>query len=247
MDRDDRLNDNQPADGPAGPGPFDDAVGAYLLDALDEAELAEFEAFLRDDPDAQAEVAELRPSSISCRWRSMTVIMPQPSAGATCPGFCKPPTRTVARHPSGTSEGGAPPIQQPPRPSGPAAAPADRESTAPGGTILPFVRRIGFERLAAGLLALIAAGAIIWGITLQSRLNDTEDDLNAVRDELALSGRHDGVVRTVAYLLDPTADGPETANAIVELQAEESTTQTSPRSGCHRPKRAGSTSSGSLI
>ena len=76
----------------------------------------------------------------------------------------------------------------------------------------------------AGLLALIAAGALIWGVTLQSRLNDTEGDLDSVRDELAALEGDSGVVRTVAYLLDPTPDGPETANAIFELQTEESTT-----------------------
>jgi hypothetical protein len=89
------------------------------------------------------------------------------------------------------------------------------------------VRRIGFDRLAAGLLALIAAGAIIWGISLQSRLNDTEDDLDAVRDELAIvQGEGEGVVQAVVYTLDPTENGPETANAIVSLQAEDSTEAT---------------------
>src|SRR5215203_3980140 len=81
MNRDDRLNDNLPADGPAGPGSFDDAVGAYLLDALDETELAEFEAFLREDLDAQAEVSELRPVVNLLSLAIDDRDVPQPSVG----------------------------------------------------------------------------------------------------------------------------------------------------------------------
>ena len=80
MNRNDRVNDNQPADDPAGPGQFDDAVGVYLLDALDEAELAEFEAFLRDDLDAQAEVAALRPVVNLLPLALDERDLPQPSA-----------------------------------------------------------------------------------------------------------------------------------------------------------------------
>lgn len=223
MDRDDRLNDNLPADGPAGPGSFDDAVGAYLLDALDEAELAAFEAFLRDDPDTQAEVAGLRPVVGLLPLALDDRNAPQPSAGL------RSRILQAARDDAGPSSGAAPsstpPIVPPSRAPRPVAAPTERDSAPPRGTILPFVRRMGFERLVAGLLALITVGAIIWGISLQSRLNDTKDDLNAVRDELAqVQGDDEGVVRTVAYLLDPTPDGPETANAIVELQTENSPT-----------------------
>lgn len=219
MDRDDRLNDNLPADGPAGPGSFDNAVGAYLLDALDDAELAEFEAFLRDDLGTQADVAALRPVVGLLTLALDDRDIPQPSANLRF-RILQAARDDAGGSSSGGTESGSPvvePLRQQARP----AAPIDQTARPSTGTILPFVRRMGFERLAAGLLALIAAGTIIWGISLQGRLNDTKDDLNFVRDELALAqDGDDGVVRTVAYLLDPTPDGPETANAIVELQTE---------------------------
>ncbi len=226
MNRNDRVNDNQPADDPAGPGQFDDAVGVYLLDALDEAELAEFEAFLRDDLDAQAEVAALRPVVNLLPLALDERDLPQPSA--TLRSRILQAARDDGRSsPPGSTGSATPPIDQPRRPSGPSVPPIQRSSTAPGGTILPFVRRIGFERLAAGLLALIAAGAIIWGITLQSRLNNTKDDLDAARDEVALlQGHGGGLVQAVVYPMDPTEDGPETANAVVALETEASTIAT---------------------
>ena len=222
MDRDDRLNDNLPADGPAGPGSFDDAVGAYLLDALDDAELAEFEAFLRDDPDTQAEVAGLRPVVGLLPLALDDRDVPQPSAALRLRILQAARENNDASSP-GSAAGGTAAIKQPRQPAGPAASPLEKSTRSSGGTVLPFIRRMGFERLAAGLLALIAAGAIIWGITLQSRLNDTRNDLNSVRDELAIvQGDEGGVVQAVVYTMDPTEEGPETANAIVSLQAEDS-------------------------
>lgn len=220
MDRDDRLSDNRPADGPAGPDSFNDAAGAYLLDALDEAELAEFEAFLRDDPEARAEVVELRPVVDLLPLALDGRDLPQPSAGLR--DRILQAAREDGR--SSSPDGGNPsPVAQPRGPAGPNTAPLDRTSTASYGTILPFVRRVGAERLVAGLLAVITAGALIWGITLQSRLDDTRDDLNAAREELAiLEGDGEGVVQAVVYTLDPTEEGPETANAIVSMQAENS-------------------------
>ncbi len=225
MDRDDRLNDNLPADGSAERGSFDDAVGAYLLDALDESELAEFETFLRDDPGLQTEVASLRPVVDLLPLALDERNQPQPSAGLR--SRIVQAAREDGGSSSGTGTSSTPPIASPRRSAGPATAPVDHEAGPSRGTILPFVRRIGFDRLAAGLLALIAAGAIIWGITLQSKLNDTQDELDDIQDELALvQNGNGGEVQNVVYTLDPTEDGPETANAVVALQSEDSTEAT---------------------
>lgn len=223
MDRDGRMDDNRTADRTAGAASLGEFVGAYLLDAMDPAELAEFEAFLQESADTQDEIALLRPvvqllPLALAETEEATAVAPSSDLRARILQAARDDERRQAQSSPVTERPFAPPQQRT------APLPMQRsEVQRETGGILAFTRRIGVERIAAGFLALVAAGAIIWGVTLQSRLSDTEADLDSVRDELALAqGDGEGVVQAVVYALNPTADGPQSANAIVALQAEDS-------------------------
>ncbi len=228
MSGDGYMDDNRSADRSAGAASLDELVGAYVLDALDPSELAEFEAFLLDADDTRAEVAFLRPVvqllPLALAETEEDIVM-APSSDL------RSRILQAARDDDAVASASEPLAEGPaPLPSArlaPAPTPPPARKTGQSGGVLVFVRRVGFERIAAGFLALVAAGAIIWGVTLQSRLSDTENDLDSVRDELALvRGDGDGVVQAVVYALEPSPDGPQTANAIVSLLAEDSTDAT---------------------
>lgn len=232
MNGDEYMDDTRRADRSAGAASLDDLVGAYLLDALDPSELAEFEAYLLDADDARSEVAFLRPvvqllPLALAETEEDIVMAPSPDLRSRILQAARADDATArSAHPVAERSAPLPPIQSQVRLAPIPSPPDDRKSGKSGG-ILAFTRRTGIERIAAGFLALVAAGAIIWGVTLQSRLSDTENDLDSARDELALvQGDGDGVVQAVVYALEPAPDGPQTANAIVSLQSEESTDAT---------------------
>ena len=63
----------------------------------------------------------------------------------------------------------------------------------------------GGSWLAAAVLAVVAVGAILWALGLQSRLDDTRDEIGSLRDELrVVQARESASV----YNLGATPDGP---------------------------------------
>lgn len=229
MSGDERSNDNLAAGQTAGAASLDDLVGAYLLDALDADERAAFERHLAGSAIAREEVALLRPVvqllPLALEDADDDVaITPSPSLRNRILTAAR---ESDARMSSGAAAGdvgprGAGTTTKQPTPLRPPGR--IRAGTGGRGGVFDLARSTGFERLAAGLLALIAAGALIWGVTLQSRLSDRESELDDVRDELALE-RGDGgeTVQAVVYTLDPTPDGPTTANGTVSLLTEGAT------------------------
>ncbi|MDP9368395.1 MAG: anti-sigma factor [Chloroflexota bacterium] len=77
------------------------------------------------------------------------------------------------------------------------------------------ISRLGYDRLAAGLLALIAAGTLLWALALQSRLDDRGEEIRTLREQVEqqqsqlaqVRGRPDVTMLNVSA----TQEGPETA------------------------------------
>lgn len=77
------------------------------------------------------------------------------------------------------------------------------------------ISRLGYDRLAAGLLALVAVGTLLWALGLQSRLDDRGEEIRALREQVEqqqnqlaqVQGRPDITMLNVSA----TQDGPPTA------------------------------------
>ena len=213
---------------PTGGVPLDGLIGAYLLDALTEEERAAFEAHLLASEAAQREVAQLRP---------VVELLPLtlddvPTDAEAEPGpsvDLRHRILTAARADGVEAADGAEPVG-PTAPPGPrridvaeeeplepiAFSPTLRQrgGTAPPlGGVVPLVGRIGWARLAAAVLALVAAGSLIWALVLQNRLDEREDELAAI-EQTATAAAGEAVL-ALTYVLTPTDAGPETANGVL--------------------------------
>lgn len=77
------------------------------------------------------------------------------------------------------------------------------------------ISRLGYDRLAAGLLALVTVGTLLWALALQSQLDDRGEELRALREQVEqqqsqlaqVRGRPDVTMLNVSA----TQEGPETA------------------------------------
>ncbi len=77
------------------------------------------------------------------------------------------------------------------------------------------ISRLGYDRLAAGLLALVAVGALLWALGLQSRLDDRGEEIRTLREQVEqqqsqlaqVQGRPDITMLNIGA----TQEGPETA------------------------------------
>lgn len=98
------------------------------------------------------------------------------------------------------------------------AAPADDSDDAGAPTWLPrweTISRLGYERLAAGLLALVAVGAVLWALGLQSRLDDRGEELRTLREQVEQQQNQLAQVRGLPEVtmlnVSATQDGPPDA------------------------------------
>lgn len=174
--------------------PLDDQLGAYLLDALPEAELREFEAHLASSPDLRAEAALLAP-----------VVRVLPSAMDEAVPDVAPPTALRDRILSAA-------LAEAPAPVPIAELPHDR--TPPTGTTTPTPIRTSPARgvnpwgLIAAAFALVAVGAVIWALNVQGQLDDRADEMIALENQATTAALRDNAV---AWTFTPTEDGPTSA------------------------------------
>ncbi len=77
------------------------------------------------------------------------------------------------------------------------------------------VTRLGYDRLAAGFLALVAVGTLLWALALQSRLDDRGEEIRALREQMEQQQSQLAQVQQrpdVTMLnVSATQEGPETA------------------------------------
>ena len=218
---------SRPGGGPTGGQPLDDLVGAYLLDALTEEDRDAFEAHLLASEAAQSEVAQLRPvvellpltldesltdagaapgPSVDLRNRILAAARADGTDAEDVAGPVGPANQPGLRRSDVVEDDPIDPIPFSP-------APRWRGGTGPPFSgVLPLVERIGWAGLAAAVLALVAAGMLIWALVLQDRLNEREDELAAIEQTAAAAG--DTVV-ALTYVLTPTDAGPDTANGVL--------------------------------
>jgi hypothetical protein len=155
------------------------------------AELAPVVALLAHRYDAEPEPAgELVPST-DLRGRILAAAAAQPNLGAP--------------QPTGAPGEAVPPGPVPVAPPSPAA-----------GQVVPFRRPrwLASGWPAAAVLALFASGAVIWGLTLQTRLGEREAELAAQRSTINQQAAEIEQLRqraATAFALAPTADAPSTA------------------------------------
>lgn len=195
MDRDDDNRDQAGTsrpEGAMGDHPLDDALGAYLLDALPEAELREFEAHLARSPELRAEAALLAPVV-----RVLPYAMDESVPDVAPPAALRDQILNAA-----LAEAPAPvPIAELPRENEPRAETPTPIRMAPARGINPW-------GLLAAALALVAVGAVVWALNVQGRLDDREDDLIALQNQATNTALRDNAV---AWTFTPTADGPTSA------------------------------------
>jgi hypothetical protein len=215
------ASDGDPTDGE----PLDDLVGAYLLDALTDDEREAFEAYLSTSESTRLEVAQLRPvvdllpltldvrrdgqqlaeqfPSRELRDRILAAVRDEPDPAVDAEDTAHASEMTPAPAPS--------------RPASRQAEQAQPTPLRPPGRIRPGLRRVeeggsrwpswlGWERLAAAVLALLALGALIWALVLQGEL----DDLRKRATDDAIPGP-----QNLAYIMTPTADGPQSARGVL--------------------------------
>lgn len=205
-----------------------DAVGAYVLDALPEDERRRFEQHLATCPACQREVAELAPVV-----GLLPRLLAQESAGA----FPEPSPDLRARILAAAQADAG----QPPAAGRPPGAP-QRASAADGGAVgrppgriipgtasrgsaapvtpTPLLARAAGRRewLAAAVLAVVAVGAVVWALSLHTRLNDARSQNTQLNEQLmVLRSRANAFDWTLA----PTQNGPATAKGqlLYSLQA----------------------------
>lgn len=200
------------------PSPHD-AVGAYLLDALPEAERASFERHLATCPDCRREVAELAPVAallprlLELEPESDAIPAPSPDLRSrilTAARADRAPARPADQPPAGVPAG-----------AGERTAPGPRRADPPGAGEVPPVapvpvlnRAVGWRRqwLAAAVLAVAAVGAIVWALVLQGRLSDVKSENARQAQQIAeLRSRADAFGWTLA----PTSNGPAAAKGQV--------------------------------
>jgi len=217
--------DNRRDDGAAGddrPSPHD-AVGAFVLDALPEAERDDFAAHVVGCAACLHEVAALTPV-VALLPRLLEVApeyegwvaggngdaaLPAPSAGlrdrllmaaradrAGGDGMAAAPAAGTGTRPKVV------PVEE--------AGPLGTTDRAPGlAPVIPFRRtsRFGGGWPVAAALALVATGAVAWALTMQDRMRGQEAELAARRTEIA--AERAASARAVALVA--TADGPSGA------------------------------------
>lgn len=217
--------DNPRGEGAAGdePRPPHDAVGAFVLDALPEAERVEFVAHAADCGTCRRAVAELAPV-VALLPRLLEVApeyegwvaggngdaaLPTPSAGLR-------DRLLVAARAERDAGVGPMPASRVGTGSRPAAVsieeagPLGTTDRAPGSApVIPFRRtsRFGGGWPVAAALALVATGAVAWALTMQDRMRGQEAELAARRTEIA--AERAASARAVALVA--TADGPSGA------------------------------------
>ncbi len=206
----DRENDNRDQAGidPSESGldnqPLDDAVGAYLLDALPEPERHAFEEHLAASPDLRAEIARLAPVV-----RVLPVSLEEDVPDIAPPASLRERILNAAL----ADAPGPVPITEMPgeerdhATSGTPVPLRPRGRVRPGGGITPM-RLFGPWTLVAAALALVAVGAIIWALSLQGRSEDMEEDLVAIRDHATTAALNDNAI---AWTFTPTEEGPDAA------------------------------------
>ncbi|HEV2108415.1 MAG TPA: anti-sigma factor [Thermomicrobiales bacterium] len=206
----DRENDNRdqagigPSEGELDNQALDDAVGAYLLDALPEPERRAFEERLAASPDLRAEVARLAP---------VVRVLPL-SLEENIPDVAPPASlRERILHAAFAEVPGPVPItemhgeERDRAPSGTPVPLRPPGRVRPAGGIAPM-RRFSPWALVAAALTLVAVGAVIWALSLQGRLEEMEEDLIAVRDQATTAALSDNAI---AWTFTPTEEGPPTA------------------------------------
>ncbi len=195
MDRDDDNRDQAGTGRPEGEmdnHPLDDALGAYLLDALPASELQEFEAHLAASPNLRAEAAMLAP-----------VVRVLPFAmDETVPDVAPPAALRDRILSAAMAEEPAPvPITELPRDNPPRTVAPTPIRTSPGRSVNPW-------GLIAAALALVAVGAVIWALNVQGALDDREEDVIALQNQATTVALRDNAV---AWTFTPTEDGPTSA------------------------------------
>lgn len=237
MTDDERRNPNQGPELPLDAAELDELVGAYLLDALSDEDRAEFERHLAESTEARAEVAHLRPvadllglavddpgeiePSLGLRDRILQAVASEPApASQTQRSRASSERQAAAPAPAQ----GAPRTSRRPSPAGPRTA--RDENAPPGGParLLEFVRSAGYDRLAAAVLALVAAAALIWAFTLQGRLSDRNGEIDDLRGQLAaVSTAENAPVQAYFFRISPTPEGPEGADGVLFFGSSDST------------------------
>jgi hypothetical protein len=206
--------------------PQDDLAGAYLLDALTDEEREAFEAYLVTSESTRWEVAQLRPVvdllPLTLEVRSgdpqLADLTPSPELrdrilasvrGEAIPHVEASDTAQVAE---------VTPAPAPATPASRRTAPAKPTPLRPPGRIRPGLRRaeeggswwqlwLSWERVAAAIFAFLALSALIWGLGLQQDL----DDAHATATAQAGAGGSP----TLAYIMTPTTDGPQSARGVL--------------------------------
>lgn len=237
MTDDERVNPKTEAKAPLDAEALDELVGPYLLDALTDEERAEFERHLADSSDARAELAHLRPAvdllglavddpgeiepSRGLRDRILQAVAAEPV----------PASQTQTSRAPGAREAAAPAtVQGAPRsgrrPSRAAPRTIRDRNAPPSGTarVFEFVRSAGYDRLAAALLAVVAAAALVWAFTLQGRLSDRDDELDDLRGQVAaLSTAESAPVQAYFFRINPTPEGPADADGVLFFGSSDNT------------------------
>jgi anti-sigma-K factor RskA len=216
-DRDaDRLN--RPADAGTGSqeGPPHDAVGAYVLDALPEAERAAFEEHLATCASCRREVAQLTPVvALLPRLLELdpetdrdadveAVPVPSPDLRDRILEAVRADQRPAVANASPAEPVPVRPVQagreSPFAPEEPIAFPPPR----PRGMVRGGVAGSGRERgspwetmgrwspgwLAAAVLGIVAVGAIVWALTLMGTIDDKNREIAGLRGQANASAWH---------------------------------------------------------
>lgn len=208
----------------------ENAIGAYLLDALPENERAAFESFLASSPEARAELLELAPvvallpnllnldPTVSETAAATDAALRDRILDAVRPAAAPAPARPTPRAPV-ESEGAtrARTIRTAPDVSGPFGPNRARGrirsgvDTSPRTTASPTtiasLSRLPASWLMMAAIGLVAIGAIIWALALQGRIDTKNREITAQSAEIAELRRN---ANATAYTLTP---GNETVEA----------------------------------
>jgi len=243
----DETRQHNPGDSPHGAEPAGettsphDAVGAYVLDALPDAERSSFEHHVDDCPECQQDIIALRPV-VALLPRLLDLEPPRTDRGDPADLPLAPSVdlrerilATAREELTGSAPAGS--EDEPPVGAEPLAAPTPLPlrsprprgrilpgwSTAPGSAPAPTPFR---ERgapspgwLAAALLAVAFMGSMIWGIIQQGRASDRGDHIASLNGQVAGLNQQLTDVRrranATAYVLTPTEGAPSDSHGNV--------------------------------
>jgi Anti-sigma-K factor rskA len=232
-----KQNSGPPGESNSRPAPSDSAsvpddvhqdtvansAGAYLLNALPEAERAEFEAFVETSPETRAELAYLAPAAASLASlldldETANQQLPAPAPGRRVALMAAVHEEIAAANAGRTARPARPEraktIRTAPLDNDQIGSSRSREgltaTPARGDRRIPssITTLLSTGWLAAAALLVVAVGSIFWALALQGRLDSKEREIRAQSQEIAQL-RQSGTAAT--YTL--AANGPAPASA----------------------------------